>query len=121
MDVLTDKLFTNGCWTDSHCARHVDVVNPATGQLVAPVPDADASDVDRAVAAARATFEKKSWRGMDPSRRERILWNIAGLLANASRIRGRGRGPRGPWRQNEMPCHHNLDVWRLGATGITDT
>jgi acyl-CoA reductase-like NAD-dependent aldehyde dehydrogenase len=32
------------------------------------------------VAAARECFEKKSWRGMDPSRRERILWNIGELL-----------------------------------------
>ena len=81
MDVFTNQLFINGCWTDSHCGRHVDVVNPATGQLVTTVPDADAFDVDRAVAAARASFEKKSWRGMDPSKRERILWNIADLLA----------------------------------------
>ena len=81
MDVFTNQLFINGCWTDSHCGRHVDVVNPATGDLVTTVPDADAFDVDRAVAAARASFEKKSWRGMDPSKRERILWNIADLLA----------------------------------------
>jgi aldehyde dehydrogenase (NAD+) len=48
--------------------------------MVTSVPDADAHDVDRAVAAARASFEKKSWRGMDPSKRERILWNIGELL-----------------------------------------
>ena len=34
----------------------------------------------RAVGAARASFEKKTWRGMDPSKRERILWNIGDLL-----------------------------------------
>lgn len=74
------KLFINGRWEDSQCARTVDVINPATGEMIATVPDADACDVDRAVRAARAAFEKKSWRGMDPSRRERILWNIADLL-----------------------------------------
>jgi acyl-CoA reductase-like NAD-dependent aldehyde dehydrogenase len=62
----------------------VDVINPATGELVTTVPDADSCDVDRAVAAARASFEKKSWRGMDPSKRERILWNIGDLLAKHS-------------------------------------
>ena len=81
MDVSTNQLFINGCWTDSHCGRHVHVVNPATGRFVTTVPDADAFDVDRAVAAAWASFEKKSWRGMGPSKRERILWNIADLLA----------------------------------------
>jgi acyl-CoA reductase-like NAD-dependent aldehyde dehydrogenase len=78
--VPPSKLFINGCWEDSACARTVDVVNPATGEWIAAVPDSEADDVDRAVAAARASFQKKSWRGLDPSERERILWNIAGLL-----------------------------------------
>jgi len=60
--------------------RTVDVINPATGDLITTVPDSAAEDVDRAVAAARACFEKKTWRGLDPSKRERILWNIAELL-----------------------------------------
>jgi acyl-CoA reductase-like NAD-dependent aldehyde dehydrogenase len=75
------KLFINGQWEDSACDRFVDVINPATGEFVTAVPDADPCDVDRAVAAARASFEKKIWRGMDPSKRERILWNIGDLLA----------------------------------------
>ncbi len=58
----------------------IDVINPATGEQVASVPETDPEGVDRAVAAARASFENKSWRGMDPSKRERILWNIAELL-----------------------------------------
>jgi aldehyde dehydrogenase (NAD+) len=74
------QLFINGCWEDSGCGRFLDVINPATGEPITTVPDADASDVDRAVKAARASFEKKSWRGMNPSKRERILWNIADLL-----------------------------------------
>jgi acyl-CoA reductase-like NAD-dependent aldehyde dehydrogenase len=77
----SNQLFINGCWEASVCDRFVDVINPATGELVTTVPDADSRDVDRAVAAARASFEKKTWRGMDPSKRERILWNIGDLLA----------------------------------------
>src|SRR5450432_3350924 len=74
------KLFIDGRWEDSACDRFVDVRNPATGELLATVPDATAADVDRAVAAARASFEKKTWRGMDPSKKEKILWDIAELL-----------------------------------------
>jgi len=55
----------------------VDVINPATGELVACVPDCDEAEVNRAVAAARACFREKTWRGLDPSKRERILWAIA--------------------------------------------
>ena len=57
--------------------RTLDVINPATGELLTCVPDADEAEVARAVAAARACFQQKTWRGLDPSRRERILWSIA--------------------------------------------
>ncbi len=58
----------------------IEVYNPATGELLAKVPDATQADVDRAVAAARQSFEKKTWRGMDPSRKEKILWDLSALL-----------------------------------------
>jgi acyl-CoA reductase-like NAD-dependent aldehyde dehydrogenase len=58
----------------------IEVCNPATGELLGAVPDFDAAEVDRAVARARASFQNKTWRGLDPSRRERILWNIGDLL-----------------------------------------
>jgi aldehyde dehydrogenase (NAD+) len=78
--VLHHKLFINGKWEDCKGDCRIDVCNPATGEQICTVADADASDVDRAVAAARASFEKKSWRGMDPSKRERIMWTIGDLL-----------------------------------------
>jgi aldehyde dehydrogenase (NAD+) len=74
------KLFINGRWEDSECGRTIDVCNPATGENLTTVPDADACDVDRAVRAARQSFEKKTWRGMDPSRKEKILWDIGEIL-----------------------------------------
>ncbi len=58
----------------------IEVCNPATCELLGTVPDCDAAEVDRAVAIARASFENKTWRGLDPSKRERILWNIGDLL-----------------------------------------
>src|SRR6185312_4269960 len=58
----------------------IDVCNPATHELIAAVPDSDAAAVDAAVAAARSSFEDKRWRGLDPSKRERILWNIGEAL-----------------------------------------
>jgi aldehyde dehydrogenase (NAD+) len=58
----------------------IEVCNPATCELLGSVPDFDAAEVDRAVATARASFENKTWRGLDPSKRERILWNIGDLL-----------------------------------------
>jgi acyl-CoA reductase-like NAD-dependent aldehyde dehydrogenase len=61
-------------------AISIEICSPATGELLGTVPDFDAGAVDRVVAAARASFEDKTWRGLDPSKRERILWNIGELL-----------------------------------------
>jgi aldehyde dehydrogenase (NAD+) len=58
----------------------IDVINPATCELIARVPDCGANEVNAAVACARASFEDKRWRGLDPARRERILWNIGEAL-----------------------------------------
>src|SRR6266704_5312378 len=74
------KLFINGKQEDAAGGKTINVMNPATGELLTTVPDGDARDIDRAVSAARASFEKKSWRGMDPSKKEKILWDIAELL-----------------------------------------
>ena len=74
------KLFINGRHEDAASGKTIDVMNPATGELLTTVPDGDAGDIDRAVSAARASFEKKSWRGMDASKKEKILWDVADLL-----------------------------------------
>jgi acyl-CoA reductase-like NAD-dependent aldehyde dehydrogenase len=71
------KLFINGRFEEPASGASIDVVNPATGERITGVPDASAEDVDRAVAAARSSFERKAWRGLDPSRRERIIWDLA--------------------------------------------
>ena len=74
------KLFIDGRREDAERGGVIDVVNPATGDLLTTVPDGAACDVDRAVAAARASFERKTWRGMDPSRKEKTLWDISEIL-----------------------------------------
>lgn len=80
--------------------RTLDVINPATGELLTCVPDADEAEVGRAVAAARDCFQRKTWRGLEPSRRERILWNIAdGIEQNRDELAAliseeNGKSPR---------------------------
>lgn len=72
--------FIDGNYTGSTGSTPVDVYNPATGELLISVPDATAEDVNRAVAAARRSFEAQTWRGKDPSERERILHRVADLM-----------------------------------------
>ena len=72
--------FIDGAYAQSAGGAKIEVRSPAFGELIATVPDATAEDVDRAVAAARASFESKSWRSKDPSEKELILWRLAGLM-----------------------------------------
>lgn len=69
-----------GKWEPAACGRTIDVINPATGEKITAVPDSQAEDIDRAVRAARASFEAGSWRKLDASRREQVLWRIGELI-----------------------------------------
>jgi acyl-CoA reductase-like NAD-dependent aldehyde dehydrogenase len=72
--------FINGSYEESTGGERIEVRSPATGDLLTTVPDGTSEDVDRAVAAARASFHAKSWRGKDPSEKELILWRLADLM-----------------------------------------
>ncbi len=81
------RLFIGGEWVQPKSAAIVAVYDPSTGRQVATVADADAADVDRAVAAARAAFERGPWPEMLPSERERLLWRLSDLIeANADEL-----------------------------------
>jgi aminobutyraldehyde dehydrogenase len=82
------RMFINGDWSDAAGGETTEVVNPATEEVIAEVPKGDASDVDRAVSAAREAFE--SWSLTTPAERSTALHKladaIAGDAANLSRI-----------------------------------
>ncbi len=78
--VKPHKMLINGRWEDAASGGTIEVMNPATGELLAAVPDGAAEDVDRAVRAARASFEDGRWRDMAPSRKEQVLWRIGELI-----------------------------------------
>src|SRR3981189_3479394 len=56
------KLLINGRWVGSASGKTFPTINPSTGEVITQVAEADAADVDKAVAAARAAFEKGAWR-----------------------------------------------------------
>ncbi|HWK25040.1 MAG TPA: gamma-aminobutyraldehyde dehydrogenase [Solirubrobacter sp.] len=58
--------------------RTADVVNPATGEVMAQAPDSTAQDVDRAVGAARAAFD--GWANTTPGERSLALLKLADAL-----------------------------------------
>jgi aldehyde dehydrogenase (NAD+) len=71
------QMFIGGAWVPSHSGRNYPLFNPATGQVLAHVPKGDSEDVKAAVDAAQKAFESAEWRGMDPSKRGRLLNKVA--------------------------------------------
>jgi acyl-CoA reductase-like NAD-dependent aldehyde dehydrogenase len=78
------QLFIDGQWQDAGGGGRADVRDPSTGRVVCTVPDADAADVDAAVAAARAAFESGPWATTSPRERARILHRVADLIRENS-------------------------------------
>ncbi len=74
-------LLIGKAWSDPADGRTYDDFNPATGALLAHVADAGSQDVDRAVESARAAFERGKWSTMAASRRAKILYKMAQLIA----------------------------------------
>ena len=78
--VDTKQLFIDGTWRDGVAGRHAEILDPATGQVVALVADADGADVGAAVSAARTAFESGPWASMSSRERSRILHRAAELI-----------------------------------------
>lgn len=73
-------LLIGGRWVAAAQAEYADVLNPATGAVIAQVARGREADTDAAVAAARQSFNTKIWRGRTPAERARILWRVGDLI-----------------------------------------
>lgn len=62
------------------CQRQFDNDSPIDGRSLCLVARRDASDVDVAVAAARAAFEDRRWASQAPQERKRVLLRFADLV-----------------------------------------
>jgi acyl-CoA reductase-like NAD-dependent aldehyde dehydrogenase len=73
-----ERLFIGGEYVASTAAEAIAVENPATEEVIAEVPDADAGDIDRAVEAARRA--QREWRLVDHLERVGLLHECARRL-----------------------------------------
>ncbi|GAA2017582.1 aldehyde dehydrogenase family protein [Catenulispora yoronensis] len=83
---FTDQ-YIGGKWIPSASATTLDVVNPATEEVLAVVPAGGAADVDAAVAAARTAA--RAWGATAKAERLELLGRlVAGLAAAREEIAG---------------------------------
>ena len=74
------RLLIDGKLVEAASGKTFPVYNPATGAILMQVAEADSSDVDRAVKAARKAFDEGPWSKVSPSERGKLLWKVADLI-----------------------------------------
>src|SRR6184192_3785866 len=101
------ELFIGGEWTPGAGGGAQEIVNPATGKVIAHVPKGTEDDVNRAVAAARKAFDE-GWADTTPRERSERMLKLAGAIeANGdelARIESENVGkPLAATRSEEIP------------------
>jgi hypothetical protein len=74
------QAFIDGQFCDAADGDKFESTNPATGQVLAEVAHCKATDVDRAVAAARRVFNEGTWSRAEPEERKEVLLKVAQLV-----------------------------------------
>lgn len=74
------RLYIDGRWVDSETDVVLDVLNPATEEVIARVPQATVGEVGRAIEAARRAFDDGPWPTMPPRERARVMLRMADAM-----------------------------------------
>src|SRR5256885_11826791 len=101
------EMFIGGEWTPGTGGDVQEIVNPATGKVIAHVPKGTDKDVDRAVNAARKAFDG-GWSDSTPRDRSEGMLKLAEVIAangdEFARIESENVGkPLAPTRSEEIP------------------
>jgi len=74
--VETKKLFIGGKWLDG-TGKTFEVINPATEEVIALIPEATDIEVGAAVTASRKALEEEPWAKMSARQRGRLIYKLA--------------------------------------------
>ncbi|MGQ7248732.1 aldehyde dehydrogenase [Halomonas sp. V046] len=74
------EAFIDGQFVAARCGATFATYNPATGEVLTRVAACDGDDVDAAVVAARAVFERGDWSQLPPAERKAVLQRFADLV-----------------------------------------
>src|SRR6187399_1780909 len=74
------ELFIDGRFGPAASGRTFDDIAGRDGTTVARVAEGDTEDVDRAVRAARGSFDDRRWSDQPPAARKRVLHRLAELV-----------------------------------------
>jgi aldehyde dehydrogenase (NAD+) len=77
-------LFINGKFEKPSSKKYFDTINPANEEKLSAIADANATDVNKAVVAARTAYEK-GWKKTAPKERAKYIYRIARLIQEHAR------------------------------------
>ncbi|KAM9270863.1 retinaldehyde dehydrogenase 3 isoform 2-T2 [Cariama cristata] len=126
LEVKYTKIFINNEWHESISGKKFPTYNPSTLEKICDIEEGDKPDVDNAVEAAKAAFQRGSpWRQMDALSRGRLLHKLADLLERDRVILAVGFPPGvvnivpgyGPTAGAAISTHHSID--KIAFTGST--
>ncbi len=78
--ITTFECYIDGKWTPAVTGEYFDSLDPFLGKVWAHIPKCDASDVDKAVMAAKRALNVGEWADMHPSQRGRLMCRLADLI-----------------------------------------
>ena len=77
-------LFINGKFEKPQSRKYFDTINPATEEKLSEVAEANTADVNKAVVAARTSYEKV-WKKMPSKERAKYIYRIARMVQERAR------------------------------------
>src|SRR5512146_332809 len=77
---IRDQAFIGGKFVDAASGETFDCTSPIDGAVLAKVAAGGPEDIDRAVKAARASFQSGVWSDRPPKARKRVLVKLAELI-----------------------------------------
>jgi 1-pyrroline dehydrogenase len=115
---LQHKNFVGGEWVDAVEGGTAEILNPATGETIAEVPQGTQADVDRAVEAAKRAWPE--WRETTPQERAEVLLKLADAIdAHAddlASVESQNVGKPLAYARDEIPvCSDNLRFYAGAA------
>jgi aldehyde dehydrogenase (NAD+) len=82
------ELFIDGTWTSGEAAGVIEVIDPATEDVIGEVPEASPKDAAHAIEAARRAFDEGPWPWMKRAERAAVIVRMAEILeARAADLR----------------------------------
>jgi 1-pyrroline dehydrogenase len=97
--------FVGGEWVDAAEGGTAEIINPATGETIAEVPQGTQADVDRAVEAAKAALPE--WLETTPGERSEMLLKLADAIdasgEELAQIESQNVGKPVPSARDEIP------------------